>query len=498
MKKIKTLWKRFLLWIGAAAMLLSAGCAKAPVQDAAAYTSIETIGTVTAGKPEPAPTTLPVFPERYEKQLSFDKLEVQIDADVDVPPLTVFPTYILEPRRFTQEQADLILAGLLDGEELYDESNSYNRKYIQTLIDEYEAEIASCKGNPEAEGLIPVYEGYLERLHAEYETAPEDSTYTPASRTLLPKDTQVARMLYGTKQVHEDGGASYEWSKEAARRAAADGYGAIDGVCWQPGGRKMDLLLENTSGARIYFSPPDGSGAQSAGVDFTEEEAEARGAALLKAMGLDFEQLSVQRHEPDGVKAFYQFRYRTAVPGTVGARIIPLECYSETENYNPAVLTVMPEESVYLALDNEGVYYFTWDHPVRVKALEQASVSLCGWEYIAEIIDMMFGVKQFWQSDFDHDDPMIIGRRIEVSKIQLSYMQIVRNNDPSERIYIPVWDVCGRLVYRYDAQYSEKGGVWLLDGNNERVVTAREDAQFYSLLTINAIDGTIIHREQGY
>ena len=477
-----------------AAMLLTAGCAKAPVEDVAAQTKIETIGVVAADKSEPALVAPPDFPDRYEKQLSFDGLEVRIDAEVVVPPLTAYPTYILEPMRFTQEQADLILAGLLDGAELYDESNSYNRKYIQGLIDEYEAEIAACKGNPETEKLIPTYEGYLERLYAEYETAPEDSTYTPASRTLLPKDTQVARMLYGTKKVHEDGGTSYEWSKEAARRAAADGYGAIAGVCWQPGGRKMFLQLENTSGTRVFFGTPDGSSAQSAGATFTEAEAQERGAALLKEMGLDFEQLSVRRYESAGVEAFYQLRYRTAVPGTAAANIVPLVCYSETDGLRQTMLTMVPEESVYLSLDNEGVYHFSWDNPVRVKAVEQAFVSLCPWAYIAEIMGKMFGVKQYWQFDTDRDDPMIVGRRIEISKIQLSYMQVMRGNDLSERSYIPDWDICGRLVYCYDAQHSTKGGVWLTDDKNERLVTVREDAEIYSLLTINAIDGTIIDR----
>ncbi len=146
-------------------------------------------------------------------------------------------------------------------------------------------------------------------------------------------------------------------------------------------------------------------------------------------------------------------------------------------------------------LDNEGVYLFQWDHPFRVKALEQAAASLCPWENIAEIIDNMLGVKQFWQDEYDRDDANIIGRRIEINRIELGYMQVLREANSSEQVYIPVWNVCGRLVYRYG---SSDGCVWMLDESNERVITTGNDRDFYSLLTINALDGSIIDAAQGY
>ena len=498
MKRMIAMIKQFLLWIGAAAMLLSMCVACQSAQPTAAENpTVQIIETVSADMdmlaPEAAvPAELPVFPERYVKTLSFDGLDVQIDAEIITPQLSEYPTYVLEPLHFTQEQADQMVAGLLGGVELYDETNTYNRKYIQGLIDAYEAEIAACAGNPEAEHLIPTYEGYIERLRKEYETAPEDASYTPASRTLLPKNTQIASMLYGTKKEHEDGGVSYEWSNEAWRRAAADGYGVITGVCFQPSGRKMELGIENKANSRVWFGTPDGGGAPIAGADFTQEEAKARGAALLADMGLDLEPLSIRRFvSPLNGKACYQLRYHSRIPGTAAADMTTLICYTST----PAQLFPGVQESILLMLDNEGIYSFQWNNPVRVKSLKEASVSLCPWENIAEIIDTMLGVKHFWQHEIERDDPRIVGRRIEINRIVLSYMQARDDTNVSEQTYIPVWNVCGRLIYRYDS--AEDCG-WIVDENNERVITTGNDRDEYSLLTINAIDGTVIDVIQGY
>ena len=87
-------------------------------------------------------------------------------------------------------------------------------------------------------------------------------------------------------------------------------------------------------------------------------------------------------------------------------------------------------------------------------------------------------------------------------------MQVRKDENNDERYYVPVWDVYGWLYYQFADDYDPYaivGGAYLVDNNNEREmfsdnitgVPSTEPSE-YSILTINAIDGTVIDREIGY
>jgi hypothetical protein len=70
-------------------------------------------------------------------------------------------------------------------------------------------------------------------------------------------------------------------------------------------------------------------------------------------------------------------------------------------------------------------------------------------------------------------------------------MRIIDKNNSGEYLYVPVWDFYGRVITEHKQGTGETG---VFDEPNKW--TERELG--YSLLTINAIDGTIINRAQGY
>ena len=75
---------------------------------------------------------------------------------------------------------------------------------------------------------------------------------------------------------------------------------------------------------------------------------------------------------------------------------------------------------------------------------------------------------------------------IQVDKVVLSYMRI-RDKDAKEGTLIPVWDFFGTKTYRNAA------------GEVDLVVDNRYDGVLpESLMTINAMDGTIVDRWAGY
>jgi hypothetical protein len=89
------------------------------------------------------------------------------------------------------------------------------------------------------------------------------------------------------------------------------------------------------------------------------------------------------------------------------------------------------------------------------------------------------------------DDPDIIGRIVNVRKIELGGMRIISRDKKNEYLYVPVWSFFGDVTSRYAFG---KGDVNQLNDKGE--FTDRQ--LFQCVLTINAIDGSIINRAQGY
>ena len=73
---------------------------------------------------------------------------------------------------------------------------------------------------------------------------------------------------------------------------------------------------------------------------------------------------------------------------------------------------------------------------------------------------------------------------------------VAKRNDLSSYYLIPVWNVCGDMYYHYiDSYPTGESNTFILDENNERCVwRMRYDARDYSIITINAIDGSAIDR----
>ena len=87
-----------------------------------------------------------------------------------------------------------------------------------------------------------------------------------------------------------------------------------------------------------------------------------------------------------------------------------------------------------------------------------------------------------------HDDSLQQGIEpsvtFNVKSIELNYMIIPEKDNLESYIAVPVWDFIADMDY--DEEYMTQ---------EDTILVGREEI---SIVTINAIDGTIINREQGY
>ena len=435
--------------------------------------------------------------------------DIFFDAKVDVPDQTKWPVYSVEPAKIAQEQADAIRLALLEGAELYRPGELRSRAEIQASIDYYENELSLC--HPDEHQIIEAYTGILRELYLEYESTPENIALEKADTDFRFMEDRVNPMFYGGKEVSlgEDS-FRIEWTDEARQRAVAAGCESIYGVCWLDSGRKMEFSAYNgDQPSYLSFHVASGDLVGSGKVSYPLEEAIGRAGALLEKVGLDFvlADASTQTSIPmqDGeepLPVYHALVYKRSIEGVapdfitscIGQGTVDTEDQSVYEQYNRSV----PEqETIRIMFDDCGVLSFSWDHPLAVTALENPNVALLPFEKIQERIASQLKLQTVWDAEsWSFEGEWIDRRRLEITRIKLSYLVVAKRNDLSSYYLIPVWNVCGDMYYHYiDSYPTGESNTFILDENNERCVwRMRYDARDYSIITINAIDGSAIDR----
>ncbi len=131
-----------------------------------------------------------------------------------------------------------------------------------------------------------------------------------------------------------------------------------------------------------------------------------------------------------------------------------------------------PQEELNLVYTEEGLAFFEWVNPWTVEELSAESVFLMPFAEIQNIFQDMIMKKNL--DDFSEEGDTI---EIQVSGVQLGYrcIQEAENREMTASL-IPVWDFWGSKICR-----DKMGEI--------RYVI---DSEYESLLTINAMDGTIV------
>lgn len=459
-------------------------------------------------KPPPEATAEPYeAPERIDMELEGlpEGYRVVFSADVEMPDQNTWPVYTVEPAAITQEQADAIRTALIGDTVLYKPGEYRSREEIQRSIDIYERELANSKGYPE---LIGSYQKILKDLYAEYERTPENIVLEKADTNFAFMEDRLMPELYGGKEVEtEDGGFRYVWTDEARSRAIQAGCESIYGVCWTEDGRKMEFSAGNGDVfSGLSFGAAEGNLKNNPGVTYTLEEAEARGEALLKAIGLDFvlvaaeTQPNVEENEQggfveDGMK-WHALMYRRNIEGALQDDITSWVDQDVGEDFRPPVRS----EKITITFDDYGVNMFSWGGPLRLAAQDNANVGLMPFEEALSRIEQQLKSQTIWKSYDDSEAKWIDERRVEINKVSLSYLQVAKKDSINSYYLIPVWNVCGDMYYHYKSDYpTGQSDTYILDENFERNVwRSRYDKKDYSIATINAIDGSVVERRRGF
>lgn len=400
------------------------------------------------------------FPERFAGDWTSQegKMTIHADAPVVADQGVALPTATVTPREFTQEDVEKLLTVFLKGEPLYEFVQT--KQELQDWIDY----INSPEWRPDPDAPEQTPEQLEQRrkdiiaYHSKLmETAPEEKP-----------------IVHG---FHDSGDP-----KEVSGSAMVDGVEYEVSIRNQVGEPWTMAII--TRHDYKYMEKQDWG-------DISKEEAIAQGDALMQALGLDAMELDDVQQQDTGE---WQLCYMPTVNGfrLPSIRQDVVETYEGEEyshfqyfTYHVAAEDPVswPMESIWVNVGKDGILSFTWQSPSGETIVKEEQTALLPFEEIASIANTMLpvvivGPKDHSLVDLDRINGFDTKMDVEITKVSLTLMRI-RDKGSLQGTIVPVWDFWGTSSwYRADEQ------------------PQNYDTQ--PMLTLNAIDGTVVSRELGY
>ncbi len=423
---------------------------------------------------------------------SFDgnngNLTVNANASVTIPDTAGISAMRVSRHYFTQEEADKMMEVFLQGETLYEAAHPLTKAEIQDRLDR----LNDMRGLPDAAaaaGADPRLGKFEEKIQGDIETyesmladAPETMEPVPADTTFHPSDVATnpdAQVIEGISTVH---GKTYYllinngfYNKNNVEAVFTTGGGSLDGS-----------YISSTPYYTI-FSVEELSGVQPSEIlKITESDAKLVAEELLTQLGLTdmacvdvqyagvSEEISRGNTDPEQLKNgkwAYSLQYQRTVNG------IPATLTGHTGVMSEDDVSVpWPYERLRIIVDETGLESFEYTSPTRVEETVTENASLLGFSEITSVFEKMLPVTYGYLAE--ETDYRL---QLDITEVRLGLMRITGKDSRDTGLMIPVWDFIGDLITVPD------------EGEPSKVSGGPD-----SLLTINAIDGSVIDRGLGY
>jgi len=411
-------------------------------------------------------------PEQYLDEFTNDsgKLIVHVDAPVFVPKTSALPVIKVAPRNITQEEVDQLVLFLFQGKPLLGTRSSKELTVteLQEAIEEYTA-AAAVETNPDQKqsllDSIEAFEGLLK-------DAPESIQFDEANTTLQGTEGQTAIEVFcDLDHVYP---ASIFVGNGVDDRAQASFMNGSDL-------RYGEVLSPDDAAYGLKISFEDAKTSAEAAVKILDPN----GEYSLSTYGISWaDQRSLESEETadlaNAPKA-YVFEYMRQVNG-IPATYTETDCDS-LKSMEDTTTNPMLYERIQVQVDENGIVDLIWNSPMTQGEVVTPNAQILSFSQVQELFEKMIKL-QYSYVDADNPGYTINSCDVYVTRVVLGYTRIASKDNPEEFVMVPVWDFFG---------YAEQN----IEGNPSSEKSERM-AYSYSLLTINAIDGSVIDRGFGY
>ncbi len=435
--------------------------------------------------PTTAPATLAPYqtPERFTGSWTGVDGCVNVTADAVVagPGDVSFPVARVKRRKFTLEDADKLKKVFLQGSTLYQFPELTKKDVENTLEGWRELQRGEREPDgPKTPEQIADAIAYWEEL---LKTVPEVAAQIPAD-TFVSTREGVSEMK-GTAQIGEDevylsitNHDNNDWSDSAVFFV----------MPYYPGNYFGGGGIE---AARLGESP------YPTDVKMPLQEAIQAGRELLEKLNLTGRVCSVAEpvayvRQGQVVDTGYELYFVRTVQG------IPLNVTRETtytlEGFKD--LTMLRDgsshaendpnmgswgnERICIRVSTKGIIAFEWYNPYEEPELVTQQAELLDFGTVSQIFEKMIMVRNSDMAKINQGNGCDDIRKLNVDSVNFTLMRVREKGSLSEGTIVPVWDFWGTEKW-YEADKEAYGGT-----------------RYMPLLTVNALDGSIIDRELGY
>ncbi len=457
--------------------------------------------------------------ESYQTKIQDKDLKVNVDVDakVEIPEVDQLSVYRASQKKIDQKLLDTIRNALTPDITYYDgdKSNARTKSVIAKEIREIERQKANEKRDDQVEESE--YEEMLADLKKEYKTAPDKVTLTD-----YPTDHKIQEI----RKQHEanPGDSFFDWLYDLHGNGKFF-YGVSDGK----DGNYHSLFMQNSADygnciryssnhngyeARMYHAnveddldnivpiengkEPDFSKkkagqvietdttiqcAENEPLTISEEEAKRRADAIMEQTGLSnyaiYDQglyaQTLEKEEDTGDTAvryrkIYRFLYLRELDGVLVDNRAGYKLLDEWQGKD-YVKKMWGSEAVAVAVNDSGIVGFYYLSPLKIKETVVGQSRIKSFQEIKETFEQMVVIKNTATDVEGMEDAKV---SIKVTDVRLVYTRISEKDSFDTGLIVPVWNFEGSIV---DA-YGEK-------------TTG-------TVLSINAIDGSVIDYRLGY
>lgn len=509
-------------WLAAALAFAAMACHPAEVDGAEASTSTERLlGTAaqTANGTAPAGALLRErigADEHVALRFSNENgtETAVVDADVVIPDAKKLSIVEVSRGRLTQDLADRIVNALVKGQLVaYDTQTDrlYGSNRVQKHIDALDALMARAGGSKSAEwkAAMQAERDYWAQVltNSTEQSAPITSRLTHPSWAdgqedcgyVVPDDDAI--QLVG--MAESESGCETLSIRKGSDESVIICYVREPNECVDPGaqigGYKSEAELqieekkntENPSGAirmADVASIPQ--------IKITQQEAQAAGDQLMRALAIsDVSCVSAEKcwggsfdSNASGVRGLptaaygvtnpfrcvWRLRYSRTFNG-FSTTYDSTQCqpYIDPED-DKEVLPSADYENIQVYIDDTGIVGFRWASPQDSGNVVVEDATVLPFDEIMKVFSGTFLVANQWT---EPSAPLIFN----ITSIRFGYTRVRDADVYDEGLLVPAWDFYGELVYDPEGDAPEYRFMY-----DE------------SMFTINAIDGSIIDRQQGY
>lgn len=147
-------------------------------------------------------------------------------------------------------------------------------------------------------------------------------------------------------------------------------------------------------------------------------------------------------------------------------------------------------EYICIESDSKGIISFFWQSPSEVVREISRDVAILPFAEVQDICRRSLK----YLLPFEPYTEGMLHRSVMITEMKLGLLCLREPNVPNTYYVTPVWDLYGYTIDQYES--AAAAGGYILDENN--TLRSGEMDGTFSLLTVNAIDGSIINRALGY